>query len=192
MLVIDFGSRKRGDFDLSSDKDRLIISDNWNEMINEKAAQQRNACSVSCFTMNRTQYLISKGNLFFKHIKEEGILISGSPEQYNNLMKLWEPAASYTNEIEQNLDILDLLAFTPRFRLGLTIAVDIIISSVRNILIKRLAALGIYVFAWGNIFQAAVSLGQIRENDKAIFFIARKIKNITYTRYDDIDSNCEP
>jgi predicted nucleotidyltransferase len=178
MLVVRFGSRKRGDFDLSSDKDVLLLSDDWTDMNAEKDKKKKDGYSVSSFTKNRAKYLISEGSLFFKHIKDEGVLVNGSSDEYEHLITSWKPARSYAHEIEQNLDVLDLLAFIPRSKLGLSVAVDIIISSVRNILIKKLASEGFYVFAWEQIFQVAEFLGLIQSRDTFLFLTARRIKNL--------------
>lgn len=178
MLIIEFGSSKRGDLDSSSDRDVLIIGNNWHELSEERATRKRYGYSVSCFTRDRALYLVSTGNLFFKHIKDEGVLVSGPEEEYSQLMATWRPAASYTHEIEQNLDLLEVLAFTPHSHWGIAVAIDIISSSVRNILIRRLATFGIYVFAWEGILETAATFGQIRHNDVELFLFARRIKNM--------------
>lgn len=178
MLLVEFGSRVRGDSDAFSDRDVLLIGANWLDLGAEKTTWEDLGCSVSCFTWDRAKFLVSNGSLFFKHIIDEGVLVDGSPEQYQELVTAWCPAASYDNEIYENLDVLEVLSFTPRSNLGLNVAVDIIITSVRNILIKRLASKGFYVFAWDSVFHTAAALGEIRGSDVRVFLLARKIKNL--------------
>lgn len=178
MLTIEFGSSKRGDLDATSDRDVLLIGDNWRDLIEEKELHTKKGHSVTCFTRDRVSYLVSTGNLFFKHIKDEGVLVSGSQEKYNRLMAAWSPATSYVDEIEQNLDILEVLSYTPRSQWGMLVAIDIIISSVRNILIRRLADLGMYIFSWESVMETAADLGQIRNIDIELYLLSRRIKNL--------------
>jgi hypothetical protein len=178
MIKILFGSNRRGDFDNYSDKDILLIGDHWDGLKEERISLEKSGCSVSCFTSRRAHYLVSTGSLFFKHILDEGALISGPYQEYKNLAIMWKPAASYGEEIDQNLDLLELLAFTPNSYVGLNTATDIVICSIRNILIRRLAQIGRYVFSWENIFLTAVDLGLITNRDVEVFLIARRIKNL--------------
>ncbi len=178
MLIIEFGSSKRGDSDASSDRDMLLIGDNPHELSDQQATWKRCGYSVTCFTADRALYLISAGNVFFRHIKDEGILVSGREEEYSQLMAQWRPAASYIGEIDENLDLLEVLAFTPRSHWGTAVAIDIIISSVRSILIRKLAALGTYVFSWVGVLETAACFGQTRANDMQTFLFARRVKNM--------------
>jgi hypothetical protein len=177
MFAVEFGSRKRGDCDASSDRDILLIGSDWCELRSEKERRKKEGYSVSCFTVGRAKRLIGSGSLFFKHIIDEGSLVSGSREEYGCIIAEWYPAASYDIEIENNLDWLEVLGFVPKTQAGLVIVVDIVITSVRNILIRRLAGAGEYVFSWGALLGTAVRRKLIKAVDVEGFLMARMLKN---------------
>ncbi|MCI0427901.1 MAG: hypothetical protein L0Z46_07805 [Nitrospiraceae bacterium] len=160
-----------------SDKDILLLGDNWDQLKREKATKAEEGYSVSCFTKSKAGYLMRSGSLFFKHIIDEGVLVSGRSEEYNRLIAEWCPAASYEDEIEDNLDVLEVLAFVPKSPAGLATVVDIVITSIRNIVIRRLAAAGQYVFSWAGVLHTAAKGGQVRAEDVPFFLEARKMKN---------------
>lgn len=177
MLSIKFGSRPRGDSDFLSDKDILLLASGWDQIniaMEEKAAE---GFSVSAFLYDKAVFLTKNGNLFFKHICDEGILVSGSSEYFQWLISQWQASNNYYNEIYENLDLLEVICFTPQSNEGVIVAVDILISSVRNILIRRLANQGEYVFSWRKIFITACRRGMIKKEDVLLFIKARQLKN---------------
>jgi hypothetical protein len=178
MFVVGYGSRRRGDYRKLSDKDVLLIASNWKKLSTEKSRWKREGFSVSCCTTNRATYLIRAGSLFFKHIIDEGFLLRGSCNDFDRLAKQWHPAGRYEDEIEDNLDLLEILHFIPKSNAGLSATLDIVISSVRNILIRKLASMGNYVFSWGGVLGTAVRRGLIKPEDIPVFLIARDMKNI--------------
>ncbi len=177
MLSIEFGSGKRGDCDFTSDKDLLLLGSNWKQISDEVARRSLEGFSVSAFLFDKATYLVNNGNLFFKHICDEGILVSGSQDQFQNLILNWRAANDYRDEIYENIDLLELIHFIPQSNFGVAAIVDILISSVRNILIRRLAGQGEYVFSWGKIFAAAHERKLIKYEDIQVFFTARYLKN---------------
>jgi hypothetical protein len=177
MLVVEFGSKKRGDYERSSDRDILLIGDNWPELTTEKVFKKNQGYSVTCLTTDKAAYLIGSGSLFLKHVIDEGNLISGVTSDYNNLIAEWSSARSYEGEIQSNLDLLEVLNFVPKSSAGLLIVIDIIISSVRNIAIRKLANEGRYIFSWAGILLAAAQRDEIKVEDVPLFLEARSIKN---------------
>ncbi|CAK8717009.1 hypothetical protein GCAAIG_06420 [Candidatus Electronema halotolerans] len=177
MLVIEFGSGRRGDCDLTSDRDILLIGTDWQKISYESAKWCINGFSVSTFLFDKASYLASKGNLFFKHIFDEGVLVFGSEARYRELKDRWQAAADYWDEVRDNLDLLEVIHFIPQTSAGIAVAIDILISSVRNILIRRLACDGKYVFAWGKVFVEANKRQMIKKEDIHLFMTSRCLKN---------------
>lgn len=178
MLSIEFGSRQRGDSDRSSDRDILLIASNWEQLAKEKALRTAQGYSVSCFTNDTSSYLVESGSLFFKHVIDEGVLVHGSEMEYLSLTRKWSPAKNYQEEIDSNIDLLEVLDFVPETTGGIVAAVDIIICSIRNILIRKLAHAGIYVFSWKHVLDNAAEMGLICEESTKTFLLARAIKNL--------------
>lgn len=177
MLAIEFGSGRRGDCDLTSDKDLLLIASDWGQITAETARKSAQGYSISAFLFDKATYLIESGNLFFKHICDEGVLISGSEIRYGQLVSGWQAARDYRDEFHENIDLLEVIRFAPKSLEGIAVIVDILISSVRNILIRRLACMGEYVFSWGSIFAAAAKREIIKTEDVGLLLMARHIKN---------------
>jgi hypothetical protein len=178
MLSIEFGSMQRGDSDLSSDRDILLIASDWDLLSKEKAIKTTQGYSVSCFTKETSSYLMESGSLFFKHVIDEGVLVHGSESEYQLLTRKWNHAKNYQDEIDSNIDLLEVLDFIPESNSGMVAAVDIIICSIRNVLIRKLAHSGIHVFSWKDVLDKAADMGLICEKNTKLFLIARAIKNL--------------
>lgn len=178
--VIEFGSRIQGSIDSFSDKDALVIHSEKTPIIKTIMELKSNSYSTSILNTSKAHYLASTGSLFLKHIINEG----REKTEYkviNELRKKWQPAKNYNKEIESNLELLSSLENTPRNLYGLLAAIDITTSSIRNIIIRKLAIKGIYEFSWTAILKNSVKLGMITHRDSAYILMGRKIKN-TYRR----------
>jgi len=176
MITIEFGSQTRGDCDSFSDRDLLMIGTN-SQLIPASTDERWANYSVSRFTYDKAAYLITSGSLFFKHILDEGKLVEGSAADANRLFGAWKAASSYREEIDENIDLLDLMEFIPKSMLGRSVAIDIIFTALRSVLIRELASDGLFLFSWKQILQKAELLGWISTREKFLFFQARKLKN---------------
>ena len=181
-LVIAFGSRRRGDYDASSDRDVLFISDTFAEAKRRYAQCKEAGFSASFFSSACATYLVSRGSLFFRHVFDEGDVISGDQRKFTRLATDWQPANDYQFEIESTIDLLDLLEVLPASQRGVTIAADLMVTSLRSILIRRLAQNGLYVFAWQAVVSEASRCGLIPTYAKRLILDARRIKN-EYRRF---------
>jgi len=177
MLVIEFGSKKRGDFSISSDKDMLLIGTNLAQLFEEKERRKIEGYSVSCMATNKAKYMVNQGSLFFKHIIDEGSLIEGNQGKHHEIIRDWKAAPNYQNDIDGNVELLEILSYVPKTSEGVLAATDIVTISIRNILIRKLASLGLYVFAWEKIASIAMKHNFITLNEKSIILHARQIKN---------------
>ena len=65
--IAHFGSSLRNDFDKYSDKDLLIVAEDWATVNKLKANYQNQGWSVSTYTYSKLEYLSKQGNLFVKH-----------------------------------------------------------------------------------------------------------------------------
>lgn len=177
MLAIEFGSKKRGDFNMSSDKDMLLIGSNFTQLLKEKERRKIEGYSVSCMTTDKAKYLVGQGSLFFKHIIDEGSLITGNHDEHFEIIKHWKASPNYQNDIEGNVELLEILSQVPKTSEGILAATDLLTISIRNILIRKLALVGLYVFSWEKVSSLAVMHDLIELNEKTILLHARHIKN---------------
>lgn len=177
MLIAEFGSRHNGKRQLNSDRDLLIVGSNWQEISSAKKQYLSRGYSISCFKNDKAEYLSRHGSLFFKHIIDECVVLSDKDNLKDNISSLWSPRNNYQEEIESNLDLLELFKSTPNNKYSHNFINDLLIISIRNILIRRLAEQGEYVFGWENIFIKAIKHGLITNNDACYLKISRQLKN---------------
>lgn len=190
--IIEFGSITRRESDKYSDKDILII---YKEKFpkDDKKLYTNQGYSVSIFNTKKAKYLTSNGSLFFKHIILEGNQIKGRND-LKELGKLWYPLKNYDAEIEDNLDLLSCLANTPNNIYGVLAAIDISITSIRNILIRKLANQGMYLFSWIEILIKSIELNMLTKAEANCILAGRKLKktyrnDIYFTPSEEIIEN---
>lgn len=177
MIVVEFGSRERGDCNISSDKDMLLVGTNLQELFKEKENRKNSGYSITCMTIDKAKYMVNKGSLFFKHIIDEGRIVNGCKKKYTEIICNWKAANDYQGDIDGNIELFEILSYIPKTSKGVLVAADIATISIRNILIRKLASFGLYVFSWEQIASTAVELNFIDLNDKIILLHARQIKN---------------
>lgn len=176
-IAIEFGSQIRGDANTSSDRDLLVISDVSEEMNQDVERYRRTGYAVSYFSYDAACYLARSGNLFFKHVFDEGCMLRGDEDAYCLLSHAWKPQKNYNNDIEENIDLLEVVDYVPETIMGIQALSDILISSVRNVLIRKLAGYGIYVFSWDLVFKRSSEFGFLNTDDIPVFREARLYKN---------------
>lgn len=176
--IIEFGSRRHGCDDYLSDKDIYVLYGAEDNIAGEKTELERQGYSVTTSTRSRAEYLAASGSLFVRHVFFEGSVISGSEKDMVNIKNLWCAASSYEREIEENVEMLALLESVPSTRESLATINDIIICSLRNVLIRKLANKGIFIFSWKEVLAEGKKHNFISETDVAIMYQARRYKNI--------------
>ncbi|MEE9704904.1 hypothetical protein [Aeromonas veronii] len=187
MLIAEFGSKHNGLHNLYSDKDLLIISDNWKNIKQAAKLYNDHGFSISTFHLDRALYLTKKGSLFFKHIIDESVVLYDNSQIFNSISHNWNARENYNNEIESNLELLEILNYAPKCKYANNYLADILIISIRNILIRKIASHGIYVFDWTGISKHALSLCYISLYDIKLILYSRNLKNRYRTgHYDNI------
>jgi hypothetical protein len=173
-LLVSFGSHARGEADSYSDADLLEIG----------TVESNHLKTASTLFMPRDQFLAASrtGSLFIKHVLSEGQLAGGASLDFATLKQSWQSAANYQIEIDENLDLLELLAHVSSNRAGLVVAVDLTICALRSVLIRRLAEQGEYIFSWTKLAERARSAGLIHPRGPALIQAARRVKNLYRSR----------
>lgn len=177
MLIAEFGSKHNGLHNLYSDKDLLIVSDNWGSIKQAVNHYSNFGFSISTFHLDRALYLTKKGSLFFKHIINESVVLSDNNQVFNSISQNWNARDNYTDEIESNLELLEIINYAPKCRYSNNYLADILIISIRNILIRKIASHGIYVFDWIGISRNALFLRYISLFDIDLILYSRHLKN---------------
>ena len=150
MNVLEIGSSARGDGDRWSDRDVLVVA-SAEDLSHLEAIYAKSGASVVALTQKRFDYLASRGSLFLKHAIDEGVLLEGAYDDWHSISKTWHSTGDYSNEIESNLNFLPVLECVPTSQSGAAAAIDVMVCSVRNILIRQLAKRGIFKFSWRDV-----------------------------------------
>jgi hypothetical protein len=107
----------------------------------------------------------------------EGATIKGCEEDRTYIKGLWRSASCYDHEIEDNIYMLRVLETIPSTIESIATVNDIIICSLRNVLIRKLANAGVFVFSWNDVIAQSLTHNFINEADAIIMRKARIHKN---------------
>jgi len=177
-LVIEFGSRQHGCHDSHSDRDLMLIYDDSYQLSEKKYAFERLGYSVTVCSRKKANYLSKSGGLFIRHVVFEGRMVDGNIKQLKSLRSSWMAASNYDAEIHSNQEMLAVLERVPNNQLAGAVINDILICSIRNVLIRKLANEGVYLFSWKDVIRESVTRGFIKHNEIAALLLARRLKNI--------------
>ena len=175
--VIEFGSRAHGCHDIFSDKDAYLLYEENDDISQEKNDLERKGYSVTTSSRSRVEYLAARGSLFVRHVFFEGKVLKGSEEEKIAVNKRWCPALSYEEEIEDNVEMLSLLEAIPSTIESIATVNDIVVCSARNVLIRKLANRGVFVFSWSDVISQSIRYKFINKNDALLIRQARRHKN---------------
>ena len=75
-------------------------------------------------------------------------MVSDENNFKSKIFNSWVPRDHYNDEIESNLALLEIFKSIPNNKYAQNLINDILIISIRNILIRRIAEYGEYVFGW--------------------------------------------
>lgn len=175
--VIEFGSRRHGCNDFLSDKDVYLLCGPNDDISQEKGKLERQGYSVTVSSKERAEYLSAKGSLFIHHVFFEGLVTEGSDEDRIKIQNIWCSAPCYDQEIEENIEMLGVLEAIPSTIEALATVNDIVICSLRNILIRKLANNGLFVFSWRDVLAQSKRHNFINDVDEKIMRQARIYKN---------------
>lgn len=177
MNVLEIGSSARGDKDRWSDRDVLVIGE-ATQLPSVEARLSAQGASVVSLTRRKFEYLASHGSLFLKHTIDEGRLLEGSSDAWLSMGRKWHfPVGNYSEEIESNLNFLHVLRCVPEQESGAVAAIDIMVCSLRNVLIRKLASRGIFKFSWNDVAKHSAKVVSLPTGAWAAVAWAREQKN---------------
>lgn len=156
----------------------MLFYDSLGWAVAKKLDWEHKGYSVSMCPIAKAKYLSEHGSLFLYHVTNEGRVVSGDAETLNGIRSKWQPARDYQDEVDSNKQLLSTLAYAPNNIYGHCISNDILICSIRNVLIRRLASNGCYVFAWPDILRGGINQGLLNSRDVPALLLARRMKNM--------------
>jgi hypothetical protein len=156
-----FGSAARGDADVISDRDILVVDDDIAVLQERSRALAEAGWSVASYTFAKLDALAQRGALFIQHIKLESDILVDRGDLLAARLAAFSPRPAYADEIRQNGLLANLAGCVPIGLRGTLLAADILYVSVRNFGVLSLAERGVYLFAYSEIVKALEDNGLI-------------------------------
>lgn len=185
-LIIEFGSTIRNDNDSYSDKDLLIISEKKNlDLIKHYRAS---GYDVSNYTFSRMEKMVLSGSLFCKHLILESRIIKGSQFDFLNLFRNYIPKPKY--EMEKTL-LRKFYNFINNLKqqrkMNCACLNDINYVNLRNLLIKRNAASGLYNFSYESLINNLSKELALTQTERRALLNLRAYKTMYRRGFEEYD-----
>ena len=174
--IIVFGSMARGDHDLMSDRDILVVDDNRRDLREAANALDARGWSVAQFTWGQIEVLKARRSLFLHHIILEGAVLRDRGQRYNAMISGFEPAASYDDELQTSKHMLDAVRTIPPSNVGRLWAADVMAVAARNMGVSLLAEHRIYKFSLPEICAFLMDRTLIDAGELRILTNLRRLK----------------
>lgn len=171
-----FGSSTRGDFDKYSDKDLLIVADNYEDLEKVKTQLSKSNWSVSFYTYSKLQYLAKNGSLFIKHLQIESKINCDYENKLATILQEYKPKQSYGKDIEDCVHYFDILKLIPNNIMGYAWFCDSLYVGFRNYLIFKNAENNIYEFSFIKLLKLLNKEGKITKDDIHVLKELRVVK----------------
>lgn len=146
--IAHFGSSLRNDFDKYSDKDLLIVAEDWETVNKLKANYQNQGWSVSTYTYSKLEYLSKQGNLFVKHLQLEAKILQDSSCKLRDILNTYQVKESYNEELCESIKYFTMLKEIPDSKNGYAWFCDCLYVGLRNYLIFTFANKQVYEFSY--------------------------------------------
>jgi len=157
-----FGSSARGDADLISDRDILIVDDDLSVLRRRANELKDSGWSVAPYTFRKLEALSRIGALFVQHLKLESDIQVDRAGRLAEVFASFSPKASYQSEISENARLAELVATHPDTPKGCLWAADVLYVAVRNFGILSLAEKNVFKFSYSEVVDALVDAGFIK------------------------------
>jgi hypothetical protein len=145
-----FGSFVRGDFDVQSDKDLLLIG----------PEQSRDSCvrydfgtnvSPSYYSWDEFFYMASAGSPFVQHLKQESILLRDLDGRFKAALESFLPCTNHAFRLCENRQLLGLTHFACETPGVIAWALDVLAVGIRNFAILKNAERGCFIFSFAEL-----------------------------------------
>ncbi|MER9560673.1 hypothetical protein [Mesorhizobium sp. M0571] len=143
-----FGSTSRGDNDVLSDRDILIVDDNVQALRYWSQKLEEDGWSVASYTFAKLEALSRMGALFIQHLKLEASIIADRDGRLSSLLRSFEPRRDYSRELAENCRLAALAGEVPPGSRGALLAADILYVATRNHGVLLLAERGIHCYSY--------------------------------------------
>jgi hypothetical protein len=171
-----FGSSLRSDFDKYSDKDLLIVADDYKTLESLKTIYSKDDWSISFYTYSKLKYLSKNGSLFIKHLQKESKIIADKNDRLEGILNQFNPKINYKNDIDDCVNYFDIIKTVPNTKLGYAWFCDSLYVGLRNYLVFKNAENEIFEFSFTKLLKGLKDQGKIKQSDIEILKELRVVK----------------
>lgn len=174
--VAIFGSSLRTDFDKYSDRDLLIVADDFKTLETLKIEYSKDDWSISYYTYSKIKYLSENGSLFIKHLQNESKISIDKKDRLNKILNEFKPKNNYKKDIQDCKQYFDIIKVIPRTNLGYAWFCDSLYVGLRNYLVFQNAQNEIFEFSFIKLLNRLKEQRRINQSDLETLKELRVIK----------------
>lgn len=184
--VLKYGSVVRGNSDKYSDKDILIVAEDYNDLKKISLQYTNEGWSVSLYTYNKLEYLSQKGFLFVKHLINEGIIEFDPNNRLKKILENFRETKNYNKEIKETQSFFNFIHVIPNNSISYLWLCDNLYVNFRNFLIFNSALNRNYKFSYPELIEELLYKDLINQNEFKILADLRVLKSCYRNTYSDI------
>jgi predicted nucleotidyltransferase len=171
-----FGSSLRADFDKYSDRDLLVVANDFKTLEELKKTYSKDDWSISYYTYSKLQYLSKNGSLFIKHLQNESEIIIDKKDRLINILNQFNPKSNYKDDIKDCENYFDIIKTVPKTDLGYAWFCDCLYVGLRNYLVFKNAENEVFEFSFIKLLNGLKEQGKIEKYDIDILKELRVVK----------------
>ena len=174
-----FGSAARGDNDIFSDRDLLVVSDNAVALRKMKSNYDSVGWSCTGYSWSRLQRAADQGSLFVQHLKQESRVLSDPSDRLAHLLAQYSTKNSYKRESNSAASLVgNLMQHLPQCDAGPMWALDVLSVGFRSLAVATLADNGIYAFSNSGMIDGLTRIGIASKEDGPRLDGLRRFKSL--------------
>ena len=184
-----YGSSTRENFDKYSDKDLLIVAENYWDLKTLRVEYEKQGFSVSTYTYSKLKFMSENGSLFIDHLVKESKILFDKQNLFVSILQNHKSKKPTKAQFTDNQKYFDLLEFVPNSSKGFGWFCDCLYVGIRNFLILKSADRGSFNFSYLTLLEETVSEKLITKNEFNVLKELRVIKrNYREKVFDELPS----
>ncbi len=171
-----FGSSLRDDFDKYSDKDLLVVAEDFETLEKLKKQYSKEDWSVSYYTYSKLEFLSKNGSLFIKHLQKGSRSLVDHGSKLSAIISNFKSRDSYNTDYKESKNYFEIIKVIPDSKFGYAWFCDCIYVGLRNLLIFENAEQNVYEFSYLKLLDLLRENGKISKSESNILKELRVVK----------------